>query len=166
MWVSAYINSLEKETQDNSIISEIVDLSVANRVLSQYTAFLSVENDSAYCKDCYDDNNDGTLIGVEDENEIPTKFSLNAYPNPFNSQVSITVTLPQDIKAQDLSFKIYNILGQVVKIFTAEELQNSNIIKLRWDGKNDSGETVTSGVYVFMVSGTDFNHSLKLMFLK
>ncbi len=116
-------------------------------------------------QECYEDQG-GVVIGVEDQEEVPSEFSLEAYPNPFNSQVSITVKLPQNIKAQNLSFKIYNILGQVVKTYTAEEIQNSNVIKLRWDGKNDSGETVTSGVYVFMVSGIDFNHSLKLMFLK
>ena len=166
MWVSAYINSLEKGTPDNSIINEIINLSIGSRVLSKYTAFLSVENDSVFCSNCYDGNDGGTVIGVTEDEEIPTQFSLEAYPNPFNSQVSITVKLPQNIKAQDLSFKIYNILGQVVKTFKAEELQNSNIIKLRWDGKNDSGETVTSGVYVVVVSGIEFNHSLKLMFLK
>ncbi len=166
MWVSAYINSLEKETENNSLINEIVDLSITNRILSKYTAFLSVESDTGYCKECYEDNNDGPIIGVADEENIPTEFSLEAYPNPFNSQVSITVKLPQNIKAQYLSFKIYNTLGQVVKTFTAEDLQNSNTIKLRWDGKNDSGETVSSGVYVFMVSGADFHHSLKLMYLK
>jgi len=165
MWVSSYINSLEKGTIDNSTISEIVSLSLSNRILSRYSAFLSVESDTAYCKDCYMD--DGMpATAVEDEQPIPTEFSLEAYPNPFNSQVSITVKLPQNISAKNLSFKIYNILGQVVKTFMLEELQNSNVIKLRWDGKNDSGETVTSGVYVFMVSGKDFNHSLKLMFLK
>ncbi len=166
MWVSSYINLLEKNVYDNSTVNEIIDLSISNRILSQYTAFLSLESDTGYCKDCYDDNNDGPVISVEEEEEIPTEFSLEAYPNPFNSQVTVTVKLPQNIKAEELSFKIYNILGQVIKTFTLKDIQGKSEIKFRWDGKNDYGETVTSGVYVFMVAGNQFNHSLKLMFLK
>ncbi len=165
MWVSSYINSLEKGTIDNSTINEIINMSMANRILSQYTAFLSLESDTGYCKDCYNDNGIPSTV-VEDDKEVPTEFALEAYPNPFNSQVTITVKLPANIKANELTFKIYNILGQVVKTFSLQDIQNSNVIKLKWDGKNDYGETVTSGVYVFMVNGKQFNKSLKLMFLK
>ena len=166
MWASRYINSLETGQVTNSEISEIISESLNNNILSKYTAFLSLESDTGYCKDCYNDDGNPGSTAVEDEKEIPTEFSLNAYPNPFNSQVTITVTLPNNIKAQNLTFKIYNILGQVVRTFNIEDVSASNIIKIHWDGKNDFGETVTSGVYVFMVSGNNFNHSLKLMFLK
>ena len=167
MWANAYMNSLERNASDNSTINEVIDYSLSNNILSTFTAFLCLENDSiVYCKDCYDGSGDLPVTSVDDKEEVPTKFSLTAFPNPFNSQVNITVTLPQDIKAEELSFKIYNILGQVVKTFDLKDASSSNIIELRWDGKNDSGETASSGVYVFMVAGKDFKHSLKLMFLK
>lgn len=165
IWTSAYINSLESGTLDNSTINEIINLSVTNRILSTYTAFLSVEGDTAYCDDCYGDQGEW-ISDVEEDGEIPTEFTLEAYPNPFNPQVNIVVKLPQNIKSSELSFKIYNILGQVVKTYSAEDIPDGNTINLKWDGKNDSGMTVTSGIYIFMVNGKQFNKSLKLVFLK
>ncbi|MCL4551892.1 MAG: T9SS type A sorting domain-containing protein [Bacteroidetes bacterium] len=163
MWVSSYISSLENGPMDNSKISEIVNLSMTNRVLSKYTAFLSVESDTAYCSDCYNDN--GNFTDVKQDQEIPTEFSLDAYPNPFNSQVIITVKLSSNMSRKNLTFKIYNILGQVVKTFTVDESSGS-IIKLKWDGMNDGGQVAASGVYIFTVSGSGFTKSLKLMYVK
>lgn len=164
MWVSSYINSLESGQISNTVISEILSWSIKHRILSKYSAFLALEDDTSWCYNCYRD--DGALSDVEESEEIPTEFSVEAYPNPFNSQVTITVKVPLNVKSQSLSFKIYNVLGQVVRTFKSDEVGNSNILKFHWDGKNDFGESVTSGVYVFMVSGKEFNRSLKLMFLK
>jgi len=131
------------------------------------TAFLALENDTSWCYTCYKD--DGKPIGstdVETNLEIPTEFSMDAYPNPFNSQVTITVKLPNNMLGQKLSFKIFNTLGQVVKTFSSDELQNKSVVKLFWDGKNDFGEVISSGVYLFNVSGGKFVKTLKLMFMK
>ncbi len=164
MWASNKISALEKGTQSNSIINEIIEISRANRVLSKYTAFLSLEDDSSFCKDCYRD--DGKPTGVEDdETEIPTEFSVQAYPNPFNSQVQITVNVPNNLIGKSMSFKIYNLLGQVVKTFEINST-DKNIVKIFWDGKNDSGEVVASGIYIFTAVSGNFVKSMKLMYMK
>ena len=164
MWVSTYLNSLEKSTITNSVINEIINLSKESRILSRYTAFLSLENDSTYCKDCYKDNPITTDVKIKDE--IPTEFSINAYPNPFNPQTTITIQIPQNMKKENLSFKIYNILGELVKTFTQEEVGTGNIIRLLWNGVDQLGNKVSSGVYIFTVSGNNFVRSLKLMLMK
>lgn len=163
MWVNSYIKSLERGDQTNSVISEIINVSRAYRVLSRYTAFLSVEDDSAICLDCLKD--EGALIGVEDE-VIPTEFSMSAYPNPFNPQTTITIKLTAQMLSDDLTFRIYNVLGQVVKTFTIDEIGKGNVITLTWNGLNDTGEKAASGVYIFTVSGKNFTKTLKLMMLK
>lgn len=163
MWISSYISSLESRQINNSTISEIINLSLTNRVLSRYSAFLAVEGDTAYCRDCYNDN--GNFTDVKEDQEIPTEFSIDAYPNPFNSQVTITVKLPNNMKTKNLTFKIYNILGQVVKTFTINE-SIGNVLKLKWDGLNDAGQVASSGVYIFTVGGSGFTKSLKLMYVK
>lgn len=166
-WVGNYINTLMNSTITNSVINEIVGLSRTHQILTNYTAFLALENDTSWCYTCYKD--DGQPIGatdVETNVELPTEFSMDAYPNPFNSQVTITVKLPNNMLGQKLLFKIFNTLGQVVKTFKSDEIQSKSVVKLFWDGKNDFGEVISSGVYLFSVSGGKFVKTLKLMYMK
>lgn len=166
-WANNYINTLTNFNITNSVINEIINVSRNHQILTSYTAFLALENDTSWCTTCYKD--DGKPIGatgVEENLEIPTEFSIDAYPNPFNSQVTITIKLPNNLIGQKLSFKIYNMLGQLVKTFSIDEVQNKNVVRLFWDGKNDSGEIISSGIYLFTVSGAKIVKSMKLMYMK
>jgi Ca-activated chloride channel family protein len=165
MWVSSYINSLESGSISNPVINEILNLSKKHSILSRYTAFLALEDESSICQSCYYD--DGKPIGttdLEENKEIPTDFSLSAYPNPFNSQVTITIKLPINMLNKNFTFRIYNILGQVVKTFQVTNV--TNMIRLFWDGRNDDGEQMSSGIYIFTASAPNFTKSLKLMYMK
>lgn len=169
-WIGNYINQITSITPSNSIINEVIGLSRTHKVLTSYTAFLALENDTSWCTTCYNESKPGgggnTDLAVDGTSEIPSEFSMDAYPNPFNSQVTITVKLPNNMLVQKLSFKIYSLLGQVVKTFTSEEIQNNSVVKLFWNGKNESGEAISSGVYLFSVSGGKFVKTLKLMYMK
>lgn len=169
-WVGNYINQLTSTTTNNSIINEVIGLSRTHYLLTTYTAFLALENDTSWCTTCYNESKTGGGGSVDLEIDgklvIPTEFSMEAYPNPFNPQVTITVKLPNNMLDQKLSFKIFNTLGQVVKTFSSDQTQNKSVIKLFWDGKNDFGEVISSGVYLFSVSGGKFVKTLKLMFMK
>ena len=68
--------------------------------------------------------------------------------------------------ASEMSFKIYNILGQVVKTFDIDDLGNGKVINLNWNGISDTGERVASGIYLFTVSGKNFTKTLKLVLMK
>ncbi|MCX6169418.1 MAG: VIT domain-containing protein [Ignavibacteriales bacterium] len=165
MWVNSYIKSLEVGTPNNSTVTEILNLGIEHKILTNYTAFLALEDTTSICRTCYYD--DGKPIGftdVKDEKQIPTDFSLSAYPNPFNSQVAITIKIPMQMLGQNFTFKIYNLLGQVVKTFTVNDL--TSVIKLFWDGKNDEGQLISSGVYIFTIASPSFTKSLKLMYMK
>ncbi len=165
MWVNSYITSIDVPPVTNSVINEIVGLGIRYGILSRYNAFLALEDTTSFCSTCYYD--DGKPIGptgVEEAKEIPADFSISAYPNPFNSQVAITIKIPMKLLSKNFTFKIYNILGQVVKTFRIDNITSVN--KLFWDGKNDDGQYVSSGIYFFKVTSPNFTKSIKLLYLK
>ena len=107
----------------------------------------------------------GFLTGVDNEKAtgLPQEFALHRnYPNPFNPQTSIAYELPVTAKV-DLA--VYNVLGQKIRT-----LVNVNKAAGRyaatWDGKNDFGMQVASGVYFYKIMAGDFVQSYKMMLVK
>ena len=169
MWAGNYIEFLENQSQSNDVINEIVNFSISERVLSRYSAFICLEPGTEWevCYDCLT-GDDGVIIGVAEDstNNDNDSLSLSAYPNPFNSQVNIGINLPASLLTKDVTFRIYNILGEVVKTFQAEHLQSSGKYQFTWDGRNEDGATVSSGIYFFVVTTPEKNYSVKLLLMK
>ena len=93
--------------------------------------------------------------------------ALNAYPQPFNPDVWIPYTLGKGVK---VNITIYNAAGQVVRILDlgyqdAGAYMSKNKAAY-WDGTNDAGEHVSSGVYFYAVRMGDFTAMRKLVMLK
>jgi flagellar hook assembly protein FlgD len=104
---------------------------------------------------------------VEDSLVIaPDSALISAYPNPFNSQVNIGINLPASLLTKDVTFRIYNILGEAIKTFQADYLQNSGKYQFTWDGRNEEGASVSSGIYFFVVTTPEKNYSVKLLLMK
>jgi len=165
IWAGCYIKSLEAQPQTNVVVSEIVEHSISERLLSNYTAFLCLEpaRGGEVCYDCLDES---ALVGVENDIFIAATDSvLQAYPNPFNAQTTIQISLPVTKFSDKVTYKIFNMLGQVVRTFTPEKA-TANRLQLVWEGKNDSGFEVSSGNYFFVVSTPEKNYSLKLVLVK
>ncbi len=170
MWAGNYINFLENQAQTNTIINEIVYNSISDRILSLYSAFICLEPnmENQVCYDCMDDNGGGTIIGVKDSIKENKNDSLlvSAYPNPFNSQVNLRIKLPDNYNPDNVTFKLYNILGQLIKTFHPGFFKDQKEFKFIWDGKNDNGNIVSSGNYFFVVTTPEKVHSMKLILLK
>lgn len=165
IWAGCYIKSLEAMPQTNPVVSEIIDYSISERLLSNYSAFLCLEpsRGGEVCYDCLDES---ALVGVENHVAIAATDSvLQAFPNPFNAHTTIQISLPGTKFTDQVTYKIYNMLGQVVRTFTAEK-GAANRIQFVWEGENDRGFQVSSGHYFFVVSTPEKNYSLKLMLLK
>ena len=95
--------------------------------------------------------------------ELPTSFSLDQnYPNPFNSRTTFQFKLPQD---SPVVVQIINILGQPVRTIVDGRLE-AGIHKAVWDGKNDYGQEVVSGVYLVRMKADNFNQTREILFLK
>ena len=167
IWAGSYIRYLERQPKTKDIIDEIVTYSINERVLSVYSAFLCLEP-SRGGKVCYDCSDESELPDdVEDSLEVQNNFLLlSAYPNPFNSQVNLNVKLPGSFNPENLSFRIYDILGQVVKTFEPDLAAGQKEYRFMWDGTNDEGYTISSGIYFFIVTTPEKNYSVKLLLMK
>ncbi len=87
---------------------------------------------------------------------VPTKFELRQnFPNPFNPNTHMIFSLPQDNK---VTLEVYNLLGQKVRSLINNVNFRTGYHTVEWDGKNDAGENVASGMYVFrLISGKEIN---------
>jgi hypothetical protein len=92
---------------------------------------------------------------------IPATFALDQnYPNPFNPVTNIAFKLP---KATDVNLVVYNILGQKIKTLVSKKLRAGSY-SYTWNGLNDSGIRVPSGVYFYRIV-TKNNSDIKKMVL-
>ena len=84
-------------------------------------------------------------FGTGVETEKPLEFVLQGnFPNPFNPSTSIQFSLA---KAGKVNLAIYNVAGQKVRELVSETLQ-PGIHEVRWDGRNEKGQTVSTGTYI------------------
>ncbi|MBW6515512.1 MAG: T9SS type A sorting domain-containing protein [Candidatus Cloacimonetes bacterium] len=98
-----------------------------------------------------------------DETELPFVTELRGnYPNPFNPETKIVFTLAQ---ASNISIEIFNIRGQRVKSLINDHY-DMGFHEIVWDGSNDSGKTVSSGIYFYKMTTHDYNKVNKMMLLK
>ncbi|MCP5062573.1 MAG: T9SS type A sorting domain-containing protein, partial [Ignavibacteriae bacterium] len=168
IWAGNFINNLENDNYylTNEEINEIIDFSIDNRVLSLYTAFICLE--PGLGGEIYYDAEDESdiIISVEDTEETKTDSIFQAYPNPFNNQTTIQIRMNKEIDLATASFKIYNVLGKVVKSFEPSSNLDTKELKFIWNGKNDNNSTVSSGHYFFVMNYAGKVKSLKLLLMK
>lgn len=108
------------------------------------------------------------LNSVEDE-MIPVDFSMDQnYPNPFNPTTMINFGLPVTAK---VTLKVYDVLGREVAVLRNSTEMNAGYHKVMWNGLNDNGVRVSSGIYIYRISasgieGRDFVNTKKMIMLK
>ncbi|NOY88814.1 MAG: T9SS type A sorting domain-containing protein [FCB group bacterium] len=94
---------------------------------------------------------------------IPSGFKLSQnYPNPFNMSTTIEYTLPTKSR---VTITIYNILGQIVKEWSTNSLPAGSY-RYTWEGKNERGYEVSSGVYLYRLQAGIFTRVKKMVLLK
>jgi len=96
--------------------------------------------------------------------ELPTEFALGQnYPNPFNPTTTISFSLP---KEAPVTFEIYNMLGVKIRTLMAGQTKSAGSYSVYWDGKDDAGVSMSSGVYLYRISAGSFLASKKMTLLK
>ena len=92
-----------------------------------------------------------TGVGDEPVETVPTNFALHQnFPNPFNPSTSIRFDVPA---RSDITVTLYSLLGQEVRTLVREE-RPAGKYTIIWDGKNNKGRNVSSGIYFYRLIGT------------
>lgn len=95
--------------------------------------------------------------------QIPNDFALNQnFPNPFNPETQIAFQMPE---AGNLSLIIYNTLGQQVRVLEQGPME-AGFHRVVWDGRNEIGRQVSSGIYLLRMHSGQFNTVRKMLLLK
>ncbi len=96
-------------------------------------------------------------------NYIPTNYFLKQnFPNPFNPTTNIKYNLPEH---GFVNITIYDILGNVINQLV-NEVQNSGSKSVQWNAKNNQGQPVSAGVYLYSLEAGDFRQTKKMILLK
>jgi hypothetical protein len=104
-----------------------------------------------------------TDAGDDGRPELPTKFALHPnYPNPFNPSTTIAYDLPV---ASQVTLQVYNLLGQQVATLV-NGLESAGAKSVVWDGRDESGNPVTTGVYFYQLTAGSFKAGGKMLMLK
>ena len=107
-----------------------------------------------------------TPTSVENEkhgNSIPKDFTLfQNHPNPFNPDTEFRFYIPE---AAHVKLEIYNLLGQRVRVLAIRQIPAGSH-SIRWDGKDDFGAAVSSGVYLYRISAGGFWDVKKMVLMR
>ena len=104
-----------------------------------------------------------TAVAAESGEALPSAFSLEQnYPNPFNGRTSISYQLPGPGAVELI---LYGLLGQPVRRLVSE-YQGAGFHRVAWDGTDDEGNPVASGVYLYQLEAGDQLLSRRLVFVR
>jgi hypothetical protein len=102
-------------------------------------------------------------VGSPKEPAAPRQFTLQQnYPNPFNPATTIRFNLPKSMRVE---IAIYDLYGQLIRTLLSQTMMNGGHV-VAWDGRNDAGELVVSGVYFYRLQAGDLVQSRKMVFVR
>ena len=130
-------------------------------------AYIVWEDNRSGNWDIYGDRIDatGTLVGIEDDvlSALPTNYELEQnYPNPFNPTTEIRFATP---RSGEVTLTVHNMLGQTVRTLVSGTVEAGNHT-VTWNGKNDRGEGVSSGIYLYRMTAGNEVSSKKMMLIR
>jgi len=127
---------------------------------------------------------DNTILGeiqveilpvVSAEDDIPVIIAANSFPNPFRigsdrnsgTTISFSINSQKDDSIIDkVDVSVFSIKGDLVRDFDLDIIPTQALYNVWWDGKNNSGKTVNSGIYLYTVSTKEFIAKGKMTLIK
>jgi hypothetical protein len=100
---------------------------------------------------------------------LPIDFKLaQNYPNPFNPSTTIEFEILSDVRNEVMvhtTLKIFNVLGRKIKTLV-DEMKTPGVHQVIWDGTDDRGDVVSSGVYFYQLKSKDYKQTKKMVLMK
>jgi hypothetical protein len=146
-------------------VKEVIDLSYVLGSPQVYLRFVLrsedfLERDGWYIDDVSVKLFHDVVVGVEAAQTLPAHpFLAQNYPNPFNPITNIRFGIP---KTQHVQLQIFNVRGQIVKELADGEFAPGDHVVL-WDGFNQHGEEVSSGIYFYVLKTGDSKFIRKML---
>jgi len=102
-------------------------------------------------------------LKTDAEGLIPDVFALHQnYPNPFNPVTNIRYDIPEN---SHVKMVVYDILGRQVRTLVNRD-HDPGFYDVLWDGRNDRGEQISSGVYFYQINAGTFHKNAKMIVVK
>lgn len=170
-WAGLKVWEIEHGPWYTEKVDDLVTLSVEERVLSDYTAFLCLE----------DSNANGFAepsepVSIEESVKV-SKLSMRVYPNPFEDGLSIEIEIHNlsPRQQQESQLVLYTLQGQMVRTWVGNGGDLTGVqnllglvpghegIQLYWDGLDMQGQEVPGGMYILMLQGPDIREAVRLL---
>ncbi len=108
------------------------------------------------------------VVGVDSEMETevitPTRYALHAaYPNPFNPTTTVEFELPKD---SPVRLYVFDVTGRWVRSLADQGNYRAGFHRVIWDGQDDAGRSVGSGVYFYRLEAGAFDQTRRVILLK
>ncbi len=107
-------------------------------------------------------------VSIGDEGErsgLPMSYGLSQnYPNPFNPRTTIAYEIPEG-RTESIALKVYDLRGRLVKILDSGD-RTPGVYSITWDGRNDQGRSVSSGIYLYRLNAGNWEKTGKMVLLK
>lgn len=87
---------------------------------------------------------------------------MSNHPNPFNPETQINYQLPE---AGTVTLVVYNVMGQKIRVLE-QTFRQSGVHQVSWNGRDDAGQSVASGVYLYQLTSGAFSQTRRMLLLK
>jgi hypothetical protein len=101
-------------------------------------------------------------VSIEDDYQAAPILSCSNYPNPFNPETTIQFTLKD---TSPVLVEVYNLKGQLIKSLV-NETKTSGVHKVTWNGCDNNGRGVSSGMYLYKIKSGQYSSTRKMMLMK
>ena len=107
----------------------------------------------------------GATVGIDDDVKVnPYEYALHDnFPNPFNPETQIRFSLGGQ---ENVKLVIYDIMGRQVRTLANGDSFNSGFHVVNWDGRDNLGEKVATGMYIYRIKAGDFVADKKMLLVK
>jgi len=107
----------------------------------------------------------GATVAIHDDVQVnPYTYALlDNFPNPFNPETQIRFSMGAQ---ENVSLTIYDIMGRRVRSLINGESYSSGFHVINWDGRDNAGQKVASGMYIYRIKAGDFIADKKMLLVK